>query len=417
MTSTRVDMVEDQIREAPAMLATGTAEPARAAIADLTHHRRVPALDGVRGFAALWVFFYHYLPGNHSNSHAVHWMSQVNRVGWSAVSLFFVLSGFLISGILWDSFDKDRWWSSFFVRRALRIFPLYYLALAICVALYALQPIHTASIRHLWVHAFYLQDVPWLQHWGGALPPYLFLLHFWSLAVEEQFYLVWPFVLGALFRQRTVALRVIAGLWVLSFIFRIANYAYAAHHADTSTLWSSASLPGRSGELLAGAFLALLMRSGPAVVDTLYRFVPWILGASFVGSVAVLASAVTPGPEDPWTGTVGLAVLSIFYASLIATSLRPGMIQSFFQARVLRWLGTISYGVYVYHMLFLPQFEALRDWLLPDAGQKELRALLLMLIAAVATLILATLSFRFFESPLLKLKKTFSPGRHSATAS
>ena len=415
MASSGVDVLADSVHATTAHPAA--AETARASISRLRQHSRVPALDGIRGFAAAWVFFYHYLPGTNSTSQVVHRISLVNRMGWSAVSLFFVLSGFLISGILWDSFGSEAWWRSFFVRRALRIFPLYYLALGICVAIFVLGPVHTIPIRHLWVHVFYLQDVPPLQGWGGALPPSIFLLHFWSLAVEEQFYLLWPFVLAALFRQRRLALNVIAGCWVLSLAFRVTNYWYAAHHAGASTLWSSASLPGRSGELLAGAFLALLIRERPALLDRLYRCLPWVLTVSFVGSAGVLALARTPGPEDPVTGVIGLSLLSVFFASLIATSLQPGLVQSIFQARLLRWFGTISYGIYVYHMLFLPQFEAIRDRLVPDAGQKELRAIVLMLIAMAATLIIAPLSYRFIESPILRLKKTFSPGRNMAIPS
>ncbi len=415
MTSTEVDVITDRAHEAPAPRAA--VETAHAAIVRLRQHSRVPALDGIRGFAAAWVFFYHYLPGTNSTRPFIHIISQVNRVGWSAVSLFFVLSGFLISGILWDSFGRDGWWRSFFVRRALRIFPLYYLALGICVVILQFGRAHTGTVSHLWVHVLYLQDVPPLQTWGGALPAPIFLLHFWSLAVEEQFYLLWPFILAALFRRRTLALRAIGSCWMLSLAFRIANYSYAAHHAGTSTLWSSASLPGRSGELLAGAFLALLIREKPALVDKLYRVLPWSLTISFVASIAVLALAATPGPEDPQTGVVGLSLLSIFFASLVATSLRPGLVQSFFQVRLLRWFGTISYGIYVYHMLFLRQFEAIRDRLVPDAGQKELRAIVLLLIAMAVTLVIAPLSYRFIESPMLRLKKTSSLGRNIAVPS
>src|ERR1700722_12834586 len=115
----------------------------------MTRHNRIPALDGVRGFAAAWVFLYHYVPGQNSSSFPIHFIWAANQIDWVGVSLFFVLSGFLISGILWDSFEDKNWWRNFYIKRSLRIFPLYFLALLIAVAVYFAIGADRGSLQHL----------------------------------------------------------------------------------------------------------------------------------------------------------------------------------------------------------------------------------------------------------------------------
>ena len=213
----------------------------------------IPALDGVRGVAAATVFIYHYGGGAHSADFAFRLVGKTIHLGWVGVSLFFVLSGFLITGILLDYMQRPKWRVTFYIRRALRIFPLYYFALfgAILVAWFLKTP--SSRITPLWPLFFYLQDIPQIVH-TWALSPLFVVGHFWSLAVEEQFYLVWPFLL--LFASRRSVLRPLCiSVYLLSLFFRICVFSL---HLNTE--WATYFIIGRAGEMAAGGFLAASIR-------------------------------------------------------------------------------------------------------------------------------------------------------------
>lgn len=118
-----------------------------------------------------------------------------NKGGWSGVTLFFVLSGFLITGILWDSYSDEHWWRKFFARRTLRIFPLYFLTLLLVLLASIAGGTAGSVLSGLWIPALFLENMPYLSRVSETLPSPLPIFHLWSIAVEEQFYLVWPFVL------------------------------------------------------------------------------------------------------------------------------------------------------------------------------------------------------------------------------
>ena len=196
--------------------------------ASTASHRQVPAhipaLDGIRGAAAAAVFIYHYGGGARSSNPAFRLSGQAVHLGWVGVSLFFVLSGFLISGILLDSFERPGWWKTFYIRRTLRIFPLYYTALLGGMLVHLLLRVPWSSIAPVWPFFFYLQDIPGLVRFE-LLSPLFVLGHFWSLAVEEQFYLFWPFLLLLASRRGRVR-RLCLGVCLLSLIFRISCFAF-----------------------------------------------------------------------------------------------------------------------------------------------------------------------------------------------
>ncbi len=132
-----------------------------AAVEPRTKH--LPALDGIRGLAVLTVFVFHYGGGTHSSFTPMRLFGFVNKGGWSGVVLFFVLSGFLITGILWDCYSDDHWWRKFFVRRSLRIFPLYFLTLLLVVM--ASLPAGTAHqvLSGIWIPALFFENMPVLD--------------------------------------------------------------------------------------------------------------------------------------------------------------------------------------------------------------------------------------------------------------
>lgn len=376
---------------APAVHARSGAVPARS---------HIPALDGVRGLAVLMVFVYHYGGGTHSSVRAMQIFGALNKGGWSGVVLFFVLSGFLITGILWDSFGQPEWWRNFFARRVLRIFPLYYLALLIL--LLGAVPRGTASVvaSRLWIPVLFLENLPHLASVNDNLPSAVPVFHLWSIAVEEQFYLLWPFLLVIQRSRRTaqiLCLALFAGSAALRFVL--------AGDPASARAWEH-SLPIQAGALALGGFVALSAR-GPEW-RAILRWAPVIAAAGLVG---YLSSGWTSGDfttAGRFMMTFGLPSITLFFAALIALASSPGVVSSIFSVGWLRWLGTISYGLYVFHILLFPVIEAVSKRLAPHAGLM-VRNLVQFVVAAVLSVAAATLSFHIYEKQFLRLKRYFAP--------
>ena len=360
--------------------------------------KHIPALDGLRGLAILLVLLVHLGGGRRSPHLAIRFTADTMRLGWIGVSLFFVLSGFLISGILWDSFACPGWWKRFYFRRSLRIFPLYYLSLAYA----ALVTLAYARVMRpvLLVNLIYLQDLPWFEPILYRIPlNRVSLAHFWSLAVEEQFYLLWPFLLFAFRRNRTRAMHLCLALILASLAWR-----YAVFATQTNPMWSYHALPGRAGELALGAWLALVTRGSTEQINRLFRAIPWAAALSF--AALLLITLFTRGSfevgEPAWL-IPGLLALPLLFACMVAFCLRPGPIQHLFENPLLRWYGKISYGVYVFHILLLPPFAYAVQRLAAPLSQTTQQALesLTVLLGSTAA---AALSFYTYESYFLRLK-------------
>jgi peptidoglycan/LPS O-acetylase OafA/YrhL len=360
--------------------------------------KHVPALDGIRGFAAFSIFIAHYAGGTHAFMGQLRYLAEPINFGWAAVSLFFVLSGYLISGILWDSIGTPNWWRRFYWRRFLRIFPLYYLAVLIAIG----HTIGAHGLRSIFPgvlpYFVYLQNVPTVYPTLTKFPDVRSLSHFWSLAVEEQFYLIWPFLLAWLYPKADRARNVCLLVWLSSLAFRAAVFATGVRHG-----WAIAFLAGRAGELSLGAYLSLVIRDA-MLKERLFRCARWIFGVSLLAMIAVIVGAGGAGVESVAMATVGIAVNAVLFASLIALSLQPGLVASVFETGWLRWLGRVSYGVYVYHILLGHAFDWIASRMFPGLG-REFHFLVLFFVAASGTLIVASLSYYFFELRFLRLRR------------
>ena len=230
----------------------------------LTRAKHIPALDGVRGLAVLMVVLVHYGGGAKSPNPLIHFIGLIIKTGWTGVTLFFLLSGFLITGILWDSRDTPHWWRNFYARRSLRIFPLYYASLLLVLVGAAFSHTLRLCLSNIWIYALYLQNMPSLIPRAVTLASPLLIGHFWSLAVEEQFYLIWPFVIT---RMKTLrqAENLCLAVFFLSAIFRLIIWTW---HPNPFSY--NQSLPARAGELALGGYLAMRFRR-----DGLHRIQFW----------------------------------------------------------------------------------------------------------------------------------------------
>ncbi len=380
--------------------------PRRAFSATSVH---VPVLDGVRGVAILLVLVYHlalWVLGPPAGR-AGKLFYEIALRGWVGVDLFFVLSGFLITGILYDAKGGAHFFRNFYARRSLRIFPLYFAVLAVVIGLLPrLIPEHRGLLRLADDGAWYWTYTTNLLIARDGWPDTAALAHFWSLAVEEQFYLVWPFVVFCLARKRLLS--VCAGCVVLAIFVRLG--LAASHH----TVASMVLMPARMDALAAGALVALLARGpgGLAVYRRCARWVMFAAGTAFVALTVVYHDSYS----RPLLGG-GLTSLSCLFASLLVLLLTaaPGSpLSALFGSRALRFFGRYSYGLYVFHhpLLFVvtPTAVAAALTWLPSRGDLAPR---LVIIGAVMvlSLTLSVLSWHLLEQPFLRLKDRLPYGR------
>jgi len=364
----------------------------------------IPGLDGLRAIAILLVFATH---------------SDFLEIGWVGVQLFFVLSGFLITGILLDMKDSlpvGKYFTKFYGRRFLRIFPLYYFYLALmAVVAYGLM---SADFRRnymqiffdqvgyavLYIYDFYYR-VPWFQ-------PSQFLDHFWSLSVEEQFYIIWPLLL-LLFPQRNLKRLFIAfiisgtvfrilmylvyvsgsTLWVFREPFGLVIYSWPLSHLDAFALGAYISrypIPRARQQLLLLALLIPLM-----------GFITTYFSTGSIGPVSALGYSLPS--EVKYQFIWGHALLNYFFALLIYCVVRENLFVRFLEMPWLRYLGKISYGMYVYHLPLIWFAERF----LEERLQGEMTIWIRIAVSLFATILIASLSYYLLERPILNLKDRF----------
>jgi peptidoglycan/LPS O-acetylase OafA/YrhL len=325
---------------------------------------RLPELDGLRGLAALAVVVFHL-----SHHRWLPW-------GWAAVDLFFVLSGYLITGIILRERASTGFVRRFFARRSLRIWPIYY---ATILVLWTLDLAPSGALA--W-HLAYLQFTPMYAMPGVTLTPVTIpgfwygVGHTWTLAVEEQFYLLWPF-LGLLAGRRFAFIAVL--MWVTAIVMRALEFAPVL-------------LLTRCDGLVLGALLAM------------FSFERRSVRAQTLTTTALVLAAGAALLAIPLSSNVFrfLMVALICGAILCATlRLRGTRYIAWLRSRPLVWLGTISYGLYLYHNVLRNYFYAIDSRFGPFAPETEF---VLLLAASVAV---AAASWYFFERPILGLKRHF----------
>jgi peptidoglycan/LPS O-acetylase OafA/YrhL len=364
-------------------------------------------LDGYRAIAVLLVFCAHYGGGLHQGV-ALRSLYYFTSFGPAGVGMFFVLSGFLITGILYDTRFDPHFFRTFYARRALRIFPVAYLVMFGCLILTPVLKYNAqwAQLSFL----FYAGNI--FAHWNGSLwglssrtHPALSvnLAHFWSLFVEEQFYLIWP-VAVYFIKDRAKLIKIGIAIIIGAFLLRVAFVIMLPFDAAMDAAFRQ--LPSRADDLAMGGCLALLLR-GPSAELWLKRS-GTLLAAGLLGIIAVFGLTRHPGFDNRYALTIGMDCVSIASVGLVGTCIQPHtVISKVLSSAPLRRLGVYSYGFYVYHVLFDSSREMFFTWAKIYFRSVAVAGALTAAIYFVGTLILAALSYELYEKRFLNLKRFF----------
>jgi peptidoglycan/LPS O-acetylase OafA/YrhL len=335
---------------------------------------RITALDGVRGAALLLML------GDHLRVNPNATDTWANA--WISVDMFFVLSGFLITGILLDAKGQAGYYRRFYARRVLRIFPVYYATVLFLV----LVDVNVANGQGwYWTHTF-----NWRLAWLGDEMATPRTVHFWSLGVEEQFYLVWPFVIAACPQKHL--LRMMLGVALGSFALRL-GMAWSG----VGSLPLYVMTPTRLDGVALGAAVAVQARTtgGLAGLARITRPVALLLGIGWIAWILTVTGDYW-WYHNAWYA-VQLGVVDLMLAAVLVCVLAGGRLTRIFDNRTLRWFGTYSYGIYVIHM-------TVQHWAryskLAELPQVEYFIAVLSL-----TLFVAVPVYHLWERPFLSLKR------------
>jgi peptidoglycan/LPS O-acetylase OafA/YrhL len=364
---------------------------------------RLPALDGLRGVAILVVFFYHYAGGLAAkvSSGPIHTLGMFFAFGWSGVDLFFVLSGFLITGILYDTQTDSRYYKNFYARRALRIFPPFYLLALVFILLTPLLGIHW-KFAHL-AFLFYL-GFPCALIWPSVMyiSPLVITNHLWSLCAEEQFYAIWPAMIARL-RSRSAVLWACAVVAVLALSLRIT----ISVSGWLNIAWTHDFLLSRMDTLALGAAIAILVR-GPQP-EKLLRWAAPLFFVGCGGTVALCAIRHTVNHLDPFVATAGFSLIALMYGGLLLLALRPGAwIATILSLKGLRIFGRYSYGMYLYDLPLTILLSPHRDLLISWLHSYAVGSAVFLVLCLFVNLLVAAASFHFIEAPIMRLKARFN---------
>lgn len=377
-------------------MSTQRAEPLEAG-GDKSRH--FLALDGVRGVAALGVMVFHFFQSRRPPDEGLgRTLYNATHLGQLGVDLFFVLSGFLITGILLATKERAGRWKRFYLRRVLRIFPLYYGVLTITAIVAVYRGQWSQYLHTHWWYWTYLQNFR-STFWPAAGMQYATVAlmpgHFWSLAVEEHFYFIWPAIvflaprrwlatilvslIGVSIASR--ALMIASGMDVFSFtLCRLDALSVGALIAVAPKAWTRLALFLRSNVLLS---LVALVAFGAVYVA---------VSGKAMGAVQVLKFSAT-------------AVLFGVVIAICVGDERQALLGRAFATKPLRFLGKYSYGLYVYHPFVFERSNALLERL--GFGPQPSWSLPVFAVGVVATIGVAWLSWQIIESPFLRLKDRF----------
>lgn len=330
---------------------------------------------------------------------AMHGYYLFTLLGETGVDLFFILSGFLISGILIDTRNSKNSLKAFYIRRALRLLPLYYVVfftVIICAALFSSD--NGIGVKTL-MHFLYLQN--YLTEYN--FDAFMYVNHTWSLAVEEQFYIFWPIVFLFIYRKSpSKALLLCVFLICVSWLCRWGLVSLGHEKLAYTALFS------RMDELSMGAFLSVCFVHYKYQLEKyadVFGYVMLSMGLLLMGSFVLYWTTI---PPRTIMINSGLIYCAIFYSSLLAYILlspNTSYVKRLFCLRILRYTGRISYGLYIFHV---PVMMMVGVYISSYQLGFVMNHLCIFILGGALSIIVASLSYKYFERPILKLKDKYT---------
>lgn len=372
----------------------------------------LPQLDGLRFFAFFLVLFHHFpsaewyfAPGSPAQRMAVY----LHQFGWIGVDLFLVLSAYLITKLLLLEYASEQHisLSSFYIRRILRIWPLYFFVVGIgffllpALGLFA-PDLHSAQYsqfrqHHLLPYLFFFGNFSVATHGYTSVWT---LDHLWTVGIEEQFYLLWPLLLCALVKKNV---RVVYGALLALLLFTFTCRACLVHTSVHPMLWTNTFT--RLDPLLLGIFLAFYRNGTPAREGTV--MLKFLSGLACVVAISAAPNIDKQSLHVMWQyPLVDFGFMLIIDACITSNQ---GILPALLSNRQLVWLGKLTYGLYVYHILAIQFSDAISTPIFKMVAVSDyMRWIIEFCIALALTVVIAAVSYYVLERKFLKLKTRFA---------
>lgn len=375
---------------------------------DILENKHIPVLDGIRAFAVLLVCFVHFFGVDENylyNSNVIigSILFKISQIGLKGVELFFLLSGFLITNILIESKNSSKYFSTFYIRRFLRISPLYYFVLTICfIVLPQITKVDLAANNviekqvWLWTYTSNLSSFFGNLGWYGGtnFPGFS---HFWSLCVEEHFYVFWPFLIY--FSSEKWLPRFMWSIVLIS-VFSVL-FVYFSNNMIPIFGWTTIRC---MGVLSLGGLIAYYKK-----YPFLYKKIVNISNKTVLpfGLLFLVVSFIPRRYESQEILVYFSAV--IFFSELIVVSIEGNRFTNLiFNHKPLFFIGKISYGIYVYHGIFMFVFVKYFVYLKYYISNGIVGTLMYTIICTIISIFIAWISWNIIEKPILILKKYFT---------
>jgi peptidoglycan/LPS O-acetylase OafA/YrhL len=405
--------------------------PTRSNSVDARLRGHMPVLDGIRGLAISMVLLLHFVGDAEPTNRFEQVICRVANFGALGVDLFFVLSGFLITGILLDAKGRPGYFRSFYMRRSLRIFPLYYSVLFVTffiaprISWFWGPDLAAAKANQAWAWPYAINILESVR--GVYSMPYLD--HFWSLAVEEHFYFVWPLVVWLCPRKTLVLVSLLVALAALGaratceelHVAPLALYTLTPFRLDSLCIGGFLAAYARRPDELEGAKGTPEARAHASGLEALAQ------RANLIGLAAIATLVGTYlfnrfGTRALWEilHQVRASTFSVIFGALVVRAVTAVPGTAFYRAfgsAALRWLGKYSYGLYVFHHFLAYYFIrhktefVVASWV----GSHTLAVLLQASVGTALSMVVAYASFHLFESRVLALKRFWPAGGEKAT--